>query len=162
MQSPEVTNMQQQIQMIQQQAMSDPAMQQHAQQMQQQMQQMQQQMQLVVEDKVAQMTTQILEELAPQFEMPNQDDPLVGLRQEELEIKAADVDRKAQEAQQRIDLEQQRLDQQEDIANERLGAQVAIAGMRNDTAQDRIELSREQQMAKTAEEMTKTFFGPRQ
>mgnify|MGYP004451628649 FL=1 len=162
MQSPEVTNMQQQIQMIQQQAMSDPAMQQQAQQMQQQMQQMQQQMQLVVEDKVAQMTTQILEELAPQFEMPNQEDPLVGLRQEELEIKAADVDRKAQEAQQRIDLEQQRLDQQEEISDERLGAQVAIAGMRNDTAQDRIELSRQQQMAKTAEEMTKTFFGPRQ
>ena len=29
--------------------------------------------------------------------MPNQEDPLVGLRKEELDIKAADVDRKASE-----------------------------------------------------------------
>ena len=155
MQDPEVTNMQQQLQVVQQQAMTDPMMQQQA-------QQMQQQMMLVVEDKVAQITTQILQELAPQFAMPNQEDPLVGLRKEELDIKAADVDRKASEGQQRIDLERRRIDNQEDIGDERLAAQVAIADMKNDTAQDRIDLARQQQMAKTAENMAKNFFGGRQ
>ena len=155
MQDPEVTNMQQQLQVVQQQAMTDPMMQQQA-------QQMQQQMMLVVEDKVAQITTQILQELAPQFAMPNQEDPLVGLRKEELDIKAADVDRKASEGQQRIDLERRRIDNQEDIGDERLAAQVAIADMKNDTAQDRIDVARQQQMAKTAENMAKNFFGGRQ
>ena len=155
MQDPEVTNMQQQLQVVQQQAMTDPMMQQQA-------QQMQQQMMLVVEDKVAQITTQILQELAPQFAMPNQEDPLVGLRKEELNIKSADIDRKASEGQQRIDLERRRIDNQEDIGDERLAAQVAIADMKNDTAQDRIDVARQQQMAKTAENMAKNFFGGRQ
>ena len=154
MQDPEVVNMQQQLQVVQQQAMINPMMQQQA-------QQMQQQMMLVVEDKVAQLTTQILQELAPQFAMPNQEDPLVGLRKEELDIKAADVDRKASEGQQRIDLERRRIDNQEDIGDERLAAQVAIADMKNDTAQDRIDVARQQQMAKTAENMAKNFFGGR-
>jgi hypothetical protein len=155
MQDPEVVNMQQQLQVVQQQSMTNPMMQQQA-------QQMQQQMMLVVEDKVAQLTTQILQELAPQFAMPNQEDPLVGLRKDELDIKAADVDRKASEGQQRIDLERRRIDNQEDIGDERLAAQVAIADMKNDTAQDRIDVARQQQMAKTAENMAKNFFGGRQ
>jgi phosphopantothenoylcysteine synthetase/decarboxylase len=154
MQDPEIMQMQQQMQMMQQQAMQNPAMQ-------QQLQQMQQQMMLVVEDKVAQLTTQILQELAPQFAMPNQEDPLVGLRKEELDIKAADINRKASEGQQRIDLERRRIDNQEDIGDERLAAQVAIADMKNDTAQDRIDVARQQQMAKTAENMAKNFFGGR-
>ena len=154
MQEPEVVNMQQQLQVVQQQAMTNPMMQQQA-------QQMQQQMMLVVEDKVAQITTQILQELAPQFAMPNQEDPLVGLRKEELDIKAADINRKASEGQQRIDLERRRIDNQEDIGDERLAAQVAIADMKNDTAQDRIDVARQQQMAKTAENMAKNFFGGR-
>ncbi len=154
MQDPEVVNMQQQLQVVQQQAMVNPMMQQQG-------QQMQQQMMLVVEDKVAQLTTQILQELAPQFAMPNQEDPLVGLRKEELDIKAADVDRKASEGQQRIDLERRRIDNQEDIGDERLAAQVAIADMKNDTAQDRIDVARQQQMAKTAENMAQNFFGGR-
>jgi hypothetical protein len=154
MQDPEVVNMQQQLQVVQQQAMVNPMMQQQG-------QQMQQQMMLVVEDKVAQLTTQILQDLAPQFAMPNQEDPLVGLRKEELDIKAADVDRKASEGQQRIDLERRRIDNQEDIGDERLAAQVAIADMKNDTAQDRIDVARQQQMAKTAENMAKNFFGGR-
>ena len=154
MQDPEVVNMQQQLQVVQQQAMVNPMMQQQA-------QQMQQQMMLVVEDKVAQLTTQILQELAPQFAMPNQEDPLVGLRKEELDIKAADINRKASEGQQRIDLERRRIDNQEDIGDERLAAQVAIADMKNDTAQDRIDVVRQQQMAKTAENMAKNFFGGR-
>ena len=151
MQDPQITQMQQQMQMMQQQAMQNPAMQ-------QQLQQMQQQMAPILEDKVAQLSSEILNDLAPQFKVDNED-PLVELRKEELDIKAADVDRKADEAQQRIDIEQERLDRNMDMADDRLKTQVDIADMKNDTAQDRINLQREAQMAKTAENMAKDFFG---
>ena len=81
------------------------------------------------------------------------------MRREELCIKAADVERKAGEAQQRIDIEQERLDRNMDMAEDRLKTQVDIADMKNDTAQDRINLQRQAQMAKTAENMAKEFFG---
>ena len=156
MQEPEVTQMQQQMQMMQQQSMQDPSIQ-------QQMQQMEQQMQMIVEDKVAQVTAQQLAELAPQFAGQDDEDPLVELRREELEIKSADVERKAGEAQQRIKIEQERLDENMDLADDRLSTQVDIADMKNDTAQDRINLQRETQMAKiqndTIKDVTKNFFG---
>ena len=151
MQDPQIMQMQQQMQIMQQQAMQDPAMQ-------QQMQMMQQQMAPILEDKVAQISSEILNDLAPQFSGQDED-PLVELRREELGIKAADVERKAGEAQQRIDIEQERLDRNMDMAEDRLKTQVDIADMKNDTAQDRINLQREAQMAKTAENMAKDFFG---
>jgi len=152
MQDPQITQMQQQMQQMQQQAAQNPMMQ-------QQMQQMQQQMNPLVEDKVSQITNQILEDLAPQFKIDNEEDPLVELRKQELEIKAEDVERKASEAQQRIDIEQERLDRNIGMAEDRLETQVDIADMKNDTAQDRLNLQREAQMAKTAENMAKDFFG---
>ena len=151
MQDPQIMQMQQQMQMMQQQAMQDPAMQ-------QQIQMMQQQMAPILEDKVAQISSEILNDLAPQFSGQDED-PLVELRREELGIKAADVDRKADEAQQRINIEQERLDRNMDMADDRLKTQVDIADMKNDTAQDRINLQRQAQMAKTAENIAKDFFG---
>jgi hypothetical protein len=155
MQDPQITQMQQQMQQMQQQAMQDPAMQ-------QQLQQMQQQMAPILEDKVAQISSEILNDLAPQFKSQDDEDPLVELRREELGIKAEDVERKAKEAQQRIDIEQERLDRNMGMAEDRLETQVDIADMKNDTAQDRINLQREAQMAKTAENMAKDFFGRNQ
>ena len=50
-----------------------------------------------------------------------------------------------------------------DLADDRLSTQVDIADMKNDTAQDRINLQRETQMAKiqndTIKDVTKNFFG---
>jgi len=155
MQDPQITQMQQQMQQMQQQSMQDP-------EMQQQIQMMQQQMAPIFEDKVAQASAEILNDLAPQFKSQDDEDPLVELRREELEIKAEDVERKAKEAQQRIDIEQERLDRNMGMAEDRLETQVDIADMKNDTAQDRINLQREAQMAKTAENMAKDFFGRNQ
>ena len=94
-QDPEIQQMQQQMQQMQQQGQMDPMM---MQQSQMQMQQMQQQMQVIMEDKVAQITTQIMEDLAEDLAPPQQDDPLVNLRDRELDIKEADLQRKAEEA----------------------------------------------------------------
>ena len=158
-QDPEIMQMQQQMQQTQQQmqqeAQVDPMA---AQQAQMQMQQMQQQMQLIMEDKVAQITTQIMEELAPDFVLPQQDDPLVNLRDRELDIKEADLQRKASEADRRIELESERIDNAADMADERMDLQKEIADMKDDVARERIGLQRSAQMAKTAENIAKDFL----
>ena len=158
-QDPEVTQMQQQMQQTQQQAQQEAQVNpMAAQQAQMQMQQMQQQMQLIMEDKVAQITTQIIEELAPELAPPQQDDPLVNLRDRELDIKEADLQRKASEANRRIDLESERIDNTADMADERMELQKEIADMKDDVARERIGLQRSAQMAKTAENIAKDFF----
>jgi hypothetical protein len=154
-QDPEVMQMQQQIQQIQQQAQIDPMMQQ---QVQMQVQQMQQQMQTIMEDKVAQTTVELLNELEEELQIGQEEDPLVDLRREELGLKDKDIDRKAQEAQQRIKLEGDRIDNNVDLGQDRLALQEQTANMKDDVARERIELQRSAQMAKTAENMAKNFF----
>jgi len=151
-QDPEVLQMQQQIQQMQQQAQIDPMMQQQA-------QQMMQQMQAIMEDKVAQITMQLVEELAPELLVQQPEDPLVELRREELDLKDKDIDRKAGEAQQRIKLEGDRIDNNVDLGQDRLNLQEQTANMKDDVARERIDLQRSAQMAKTAENMAKNFFG---
>ncbi len=157
-QDPEITQMQQQMQQMQQQGQMDPMM---MQQTQMQMQQMQQQMQLVMEDKVAQISMQLTEAMAPELTPPQQDDPLVNLRDRELDIKEADLQRKASEADRRIELESERIDNTADMADERMDLQRELADMKDEVARERIGLQRSAQMAKTAENIAKDFFGNR-
>jgi hypothetical protein len=131
------------------------------QQTQMQMQQMQQQMQLVMEDKVAQISMQLTEAMAPELTPPQQDDPLVNLRDRELDIKEADLQRKAEEADRRINLESERIDNTADMADERMDLQRELAEMKDEVARERIGLQRSAQMAKTAENIAKDFFGNR-
>lgn len=157
-QDPEIQKMQQQMQQMQQQGQMDPMMMQQAQM---QMQQMQQQMQLVMEDKVAQISMQLTETMAPELTPPQQDDPLVNLRDRELDIKEADLQRKAEEADRRIKLESERIDNTADMADERMDLQRELAEMKDEVARERIGLQRSAQMAKTAENIAKDFFGNR-
>lgn len=157
-QDPEITQMQQQMQQMQQQGQMDPMM---MQQTQMQIQQMQQQMQLVMEDKVAQISMQLTEAMAPELTPPQQDDPLVNLRDRELDIKEADLQRKAEEADRRINLESERIDNTADMADERMDLQRELAEMKDEVARERIGLQRSAQMAKTAENIAKDFFGNR-
>ena len=99
-QDPEIMQMQQQMQMMQQQMPGPPGMPgMPPQQMpgmppqppNPQMQQMQQQMQAVLETKVAQITAELVDQISPAFEPKQPEDPLIDLRREELDIKAADV-----------------------------------------------------------------------
>jgi len=154
-QDPEIMQMQQQIQQMQQQSQMDPMM---MQQMQQQVQQMQQQMQTIMEDKVAQKTVELLQKVESDLQIGQEEDPLVGLRKEELELKDKDIDRKAQEAQQRIKLEGDRIDNNVELGQDRLALQDHTAHLKDDVAKERIDLQRSAQMAKTAENMAKNFF----
>ena len=152
MQDPQIMQMNQQMQALQQQAQMDPMMQ-------QQLQMMQQQMMPIMEDKVATITAQIVADLGPALspQMPN--DPLVELRDRELDIKEADMDRKAREAQQRIDIEQERVDNNKELAEDRMDLQADAAAMKDQIARERINVQRSAQMAKTAENVAKNFFG---
>ena len=96
----------------------------------------------------------MIPELVPQ----QQDDPLVDLRDRELDIKEADLQRKASEADRRIDLESERIDNAADMADERMELQKEIADMKDDVARERIGLQRSAQMAKPAENIAKDFF----
>ena len=82
---------------------------------------------------------------------------MIDLRREELDIKAADVERKAEEAEKRFGLDQERLDTQRELSEERNDIQVDIAEMKDQTAQDRLKLQQAVQMGNLAEKMTKNF-----
>ena len=125
---------------------------------------MMQQMNSMLETKVAQITARLVSQIAPEFEAKQDEDPLVALRREELDIKSADVQRKSEEADKRFELDQNRVDTQKELAEERIDTQVDIAGMKNETAQDRLDLQEKVQMGNLAEKMTKNMndmFGDR-
>ena len=120
---------------------------------------MQMQMQAIMERKVAQISAQLIEQLAPAFGAGDQEDPLVELRREELDIKASDIERKRVEGQERLDLDKEKLRQQTELTEDRIEAQMAVAEMRDETAQDRIRAQQAAQMANAADKITKNIFG---
>jgi hypothetical protein len=165
-QDPEIMQMQQQMQQMQppmqgmpqgappMQGMPPPGMPQGAPP---QPNPMMQQMNALLETKVAQITAQLVAQIAPAFEAKQDEDPLIGLRREELGIKSADVQRKAEEADKRFGLDKDRIDTQKELAEERIDTQIDIAEMKDQTAQDRLDLQEKVQMGNLAEKMTKNM-----
>ena len=167
MQDPEVMQMQQQMQQVQQMPMGgmggmppQPGM---APPMNPQLEQMQMQMQNLIESKVAEICAQLIEQIAPSFAQQEPEDPLVDLRRQELAIKAEDVERKAEDADQRIALDRARLREQSRLTEEKIDSAEDIAGMKDKRTQERLDQQREFKMADMAEksmkDMTDTFFG---
>ena len=93
-----------------------------------------QQLMPMIEQRTAELVSQVMPQLTQQ-----DSDPLVGIRQTELQIQAADQERKAQKDQVDAMLEQARLEQQSNLARERLQATLDIAGERNNVNRERIE-----------------------
>ena len=118
---------------------------QEQQMMMQQNPEMMQQMQSQVQDRAAVIIGELTEKYAQTIAPPSGDDPLVEIRKQELSIKGADVERKAEEFekkqefdrekernqrlvdQQRIDISEETLDDKTRIAEERIEAQKDIA-----------------------------------
>lgn len=94
-----------------------------------------QMMQQQVEQRVSELVAQVLPSIAPQ----PQQDPLVGIRQAEVQLQAAEQQRKQQKDQVEAMLEQARLAQQDQQAQERLQATLDIAQERNNVNRERIE-----------------------
>jgi hypothetical protein len=113
--------------------------------MMQQNPQMMQQMQEQIQNRAAEIIGELTEKYAQTLAPESGDDPLVEIRKQELSLKGADIDRKAEEFekkqqfdrekernqrlvdQQRIDISEESLDDKTRIAEERIEAQRDIA-----------------------------------
>ena len=95
----------------------------------------------IMEQRVAQLivelTTEIVSELSPPSE--GQEDPLVGLRSKEIDIKAVDVQRKADEFAAKHQLDTQTEAQKQQLAREKIDSQEDIALLRAEVNRERID-----------------------
>ncbi len=86
----------------------------------------------VVEAMVAQQTAETLEQLAPLLMPPQQPDPLVQIRQQELENDSTEIQRKMQNDVMDFQIDQAKLQQAANLAMQRMQVQQGIAEDRND------------------------------
>ena len=86
----------------------------------------------VVDAMIAQQIAQTLEELSPLLMPPQQPDPLVQIRQQELQNDTTEIQRKMQNDQMDYQIDQAKMQQQMDLAMQRLNAQMDVANQRND------------------------------
>ena len=86
----------------------------------------------LVESTVAQQTTQIMKDIMPMIQPAQQQDPLVGIRQQELENSKMEVQRKMMNDQMDFQVDQAKLQQAYELAQQRQALQSDIAEARND------------------------------
>ena len=96
--------------------------------------------QVDVEAKVAQYIAQYTDEVMAALMPPSegQVDPLVELRSKELDIKAADVQRKANEFSEKLMFEVEKEDERQDLTREKIDSQEDIALLRAEVNRERI------------------------
>jgi hypothetical protein len=97
-----------------------------------------------IENRVAQLQAQLIQELMASISPPQgQQDPLVEIRKQELQIKAAEAQRRAVSDQERMDIERARIQQQAVADAARIELQEDIAEERSDVNRERIAVQRE-------------------
>ena len=129
----------QQAQMLAQSGAMDPMM------AQAQIQQAQMMSPQQIEARVAQIEAQLVQELMANLAPPpgQQQDPLVEIRKQELQIKAAEAERRAMNDQERLDIDRTRLQQQAMTDAARIELQEEIAEDRADVNRERIDVQRQ-------------------
>ena len=100
---------------------------------QQMLQQQTQKMQIEIESKIAvkidEMTTKMITEEQEMFDQEDSD-PLIRLKEQELQLKAMDLKRKDEETDLRLEVERERIASQDKIAQDRMDSQEDIAQLR--------------------------------
>jgi hypothetical protein len=96
---------------------------------QQQIQQMQLQIESAIAEKINEMTTQMITEEQEMFDQED-GDPLIRLKEQELQLKAMDLQRKDEETDLRLAVERERIASQGKIAQDRMDSQEDIAQLR--------------------------------
>ena len=94
---------------------------------------LQQQFQAEIEKQVSVKATQFIEEMfiEEQQAMAGQgQDPLIGLKEQEIQLRAQDIQRKAQNDEQKLELDAAKLDQQAKIAQDKIDSNEDIAQLR--------------------------------
>ena len=105
---------------------------------------MQQEIESQVSEKIAEMTDEMVPEEAEMLQEMSQD-PLVGLKQQEINLRAQDLERKSLVDEAKIGIDEQKLRQDAQIAQDRINSQEDIAQLRanvNLTKQKEIEKSK--------------------
>ena len=94
---------------------------------------LQRQFQAEIEKQVSVKATEFIEEMfvEEQQAMAGQgQDPLIGLKEQELQLRAQEIQRKSQNDQSKLDLEGAKLDQQAKIAQDKIDSNEDIAQLR--------------------------------
>jgi len=91
--------------------------------------QIQERIESQVAEKVAEMTDEMVQEEAEAVQEMNQD-PLVGLKQQEIDLRAQDIQRKAMVDEAQIGIDEKKLQQTAKIAQDRIDSQEDIAQLR--------------------------------
>jgi hypothetical protein len=106
--------------------------------------QMQEEIESQVSEKIAEMTEEMVAEEAEMLQQMSED-PLVGLKQQEINLRAQDLQRKSMVDEAKIGIDEQKLRQDAQIAQDRIDSQEDIAQLRanvNLTKQKEIEKSK--------------------
>ena len=98
--------------------------------------------QLRIESMIAQRIATLTMELAQQEQMTSQQDPIVALKQRELDLKAMDMQRKAEESMMNMEIKENQIEEQLDIDKMKLENNEAQAAERIRIAEEKIELAR--------------------
>ncbi len=91
--------------------------------------QVQERIESQVAEKVAEMTDEMVQEEAEAVQEMNED-PLVGLKQQEIDLRAQDIQRKAMVDEAQIGIDEKKLQQTAKIAQDRIDSQEDIAQLR--------------------------------
>ena len=105
---------------------------------------MQEEIESQVSEKIAEMTDEMVAEEAEMLQQMSED-PLVGLKQQEINLRAQDLQRKSMVDEAKIGIDEQKLRQDAQIAQDRNDSQEDIAQLRanvNLTKQKEIEKSK--------------------
>ena len=86
----------------------------------------------VIESAVAQQAGEIMKQIMPMIQPAQKQDPLVGIRQQELENSQMEIQRKTMNDQMDFQIDQAKLQQAYDLAQQRINTQEEIAAARND------------------------------
>jgi hypothetical protein len=99
------------------------------QELQMQIQQMQMQMEGEIAQAINEMTTQMITEEQESMEN-DQEDPLVRLKEQEIQLRAMEMQRKDEETDKKLDVERERIAATDKIAQDRIDSQEDIAQLR--------------------------------
>jgi hypothetical protein len=94
-----------------------------------------------IESAVAQQVSEIMKQVMPMMQMPQQQDPLVAIRQQELQNDTMELQRKAMNDQMDFQIDQAKLQQAFDLAQQRMQLQQGIADDRSDVNIYRINMA---------------------
>jgi len=137
---------------------SQAQMQQQMQQMppeQQQMmqQQIMQQMQSSVAERESQLVTDFVEKLEKALK-GSTEDPLVELKKDEIELRRQDMQRKSQEAEDKLELEERKADDRKETDEDRIDQQNNALSLRSAIAVEKLEKDTANKMMDKAEKIT--------